>query len=454
MQELELKRKAYDRLLEWKRSSLGTTAVLINGARRTGKSYLVRKFVEREYRSYIFIDFMKVSRGVKDSFENDADNLDLLFSKLSLEYAVKLYPRESAIVFDEVELFPRAREMIKVLVEDGRFDYIETGSLLSIRTNNAGILIPSEEEEIVLNPLDFEEFIWAMGDDVSIPLLREKLERREQVGPGGHRRLMDLFRQYLLVGGMPQVVRAYVETHDFDLVDRRKRNILALYREDCSKYAGGLKVAVEDLFDRIPGELNRKEKRFRERSLIVDSKSRGYDESFMWLNDSKVVNICYNSTDPTVGLSMYRDMASMKMYMADSGLLVTHAISELSMEFNGIYRSLLMDRMNINEGMFVENAIAQILNANGHRLYYYSRSDPDTRRNSIEIDFLIMVRGEVCPVEVKSSASTKHISLDKFREKFGKRIGQPYILCLKDVEEKDGILYLPLYMAQLLRSCM
>lgn len=446
-----LRRKAYNALKQWKDSDLGSTAVLVSGARRTGKSFLVRMFAENEYRSYILVDFMRVPPRIKESFLNDAGDLNLLYNKLSLEYGVRLYPRESAIVFDEVELFPRAREIVKVLVEDGRFDIIETGSFLSIKTNVEGILIPSEESEIILNPLDFEEFLWALGDDSSVPLMREFYERRQPLGEGPHKRIMNLYRQYMLVGGMPQAVLAYVENHEFRDVDKKKRDILRLYREDAAKYAGANRISVESIFDTIPGMLNSKYKRFSESSLVKDPKSRGFNDSFMWLCDSRVVNPCFNSTDPSIGLGMYSDRASMKLYMADTGLLVTHAVSELGMDADRVYADLLMDRMNLNEGMFAENLVAQTLVANGRRLFFYSRSDPDTRRNSIEIDFLVMKDGKVCPLEVKSSRSTKHVSLDKFMERFGKRIGQPVILCLKDIEERDGILYLPIYMSMFLR---
>ncbi len=445
-----LKRKAYDRLLECKRGSDGRTAVLINGARRTGKSFLAKRFAEQEYESHILIDFSKASAMIKDAFKNDANHLDVLFNKIMLEYDVTLVRRRSVIIFDEVQMFPRAREMIKALVEDGRYDYIETGSLLSIEACASGILIPSEEEEIMLNPLDFEEFLWAMGAEGSADILRNFLETLTPLGDGAHRRMMTLFREYMLVGGMPQVVCGYASDRDFKRADKTKREILRLYRSDCSKLAGPGGEMVRNAFDGIPGELNGKEKTYRGGTLNPDSDRNRTVEAFMWLLDSRVVNICVNSTDPGPGLSMYTDRSTIKVYMADTGLLITQSISALSLDTNETYRAILADRLGMNEGMFVENAVAQMLTAEGRRLFFYSRSDHNDRRNDIEVDFLIMKDGKVCPVEVKSSKSTKHVSLDKFRERFGKRIGQPYILCTRDIGVRDGIVYLPLYMAAFL----
>ncbi len=452
MEGLVLRRKAYDKLLEWKNESHGETAILVKGARRTGKSFLVRHFVEKEYRTAIIIDFMGLSERIKKAFSNDAGDLDLLFAKLSLEFRTPLYPRESAIVFDEVQVFPRARELIKLFVADGRYDFIETGSLLSIQQNVKDILIPSEEEELVLNPLDFEEFLWAMGDTNSYPLLKEFYENRLPLGEGAHKMMMDSLRKYMIIGGMPAVVKEYVTSGDFRKIDRLKRDILNLYRSDCAKFAGARSVSVRSMFDNIPSQLNKKGKDYDVRSIGLNPRERKATESYLWLEDSKVINLCFNATDPDAGLALYKDEAQYKMYMADTGLLITHAISELGMDMESVYAGLLMDRLSLNEGMFVENLVCQMLNASGHRLFYYSRSSSNDRRNDIEIDFLVMRNGRICPVEVKSARSTKHVSLDKFRERFGKRIGQPFILCTKDVGEKDGIVYLPLYMAPLLRE--
>lgn len=449
---MELRRKAYDELLRWKENDHGESAILVSGARRTGKSYIVEMFAKREFRSYVLIDFAKASDEIKESFVHDGNNLDLLFTKISLEYNVRLHPRESAIILDEVQLFPRARELIKALVADGRYYFIETGSLLSIKFTKKNILIPSEETELVLNPMDFEEFLWAMGEDRTVDILRGFYDGRKPVGEAVHRRMMDLFRSYMVVGGMPQAVVAFLKNKDYAEVESTKRRILKLYREDISKYTDTAKESqrVREIFDTIPMQLNKKGRTFKESVLETSTRSRGYDESFMWLDDARVTNFCYNATDPSAGLAMYMDDSRMKLYMADTGLLITHAMSELRMDANAVCRELIMGCLNLNEGMFAENAVAQALVATGHRLYYYSRSDPETRRNSVEVDFLIMDDGKVRALEVKSGRSTKHVSLDKFEARFGKRTGQPCILCTRDLEERGGILYLPLYMAMFL----
>ncbi|MBQ8179118.1 MAG: ATP-binding protein [Candidatus Methanomethylophilaceae archaeon] len=445
-----MKRKAYDELLRWKEESKGTSAILIDGARRTGKSYLAEVFAKNEYRSHIMIDFSEAPPSVRETFEEDSMNLDLLFSKLSLIYGTRLYERESLIVFDEVQRFPRAREMIKHLVADGRYDYLETGSLISIHTNISNIVIPSEEEHLELHPMDFEEFLWALGNDSTIPLIKEFFENEIPLGDAAHKTVMNLFRQYMLVGGMPQAVKMYVQSRDFSKVDRVKRNILNLYREDISRFATGYETKVRDIFDSIPSQLSRKERRFKIGSLGKNARSRDYEDAFLWLSDGMITNDCFNSTDPTVGLSMYEGRATRKCYMADTGLLITHSISENGINGNELYMDILSRRLNINEGMFVENIVAQILRSGNRKLYFYSRSDTNERRNDIEIDFLIRRNGRICPLEVKSTKNTPHISLDKFIQKFGKTLGEPVILYTGDVVRKDGILCLPLYMAMFL----
>ena len=445
-----MKRKAYDELLRWKEESKGTSAILIDGARRTGKSYLAEVFAKNEYRSHIMIDFSEAPPSVRETFEEDSMNLDLLFSKLSLIYGTRLYERESLIVFDEVQRFPRAREMIKNLVADVRYDYLETGSLISIHTNISNIVIPSEEEHLELHPMDFEEFLWALGNDSTIPLIKEFFENEIPLGDAAHKTVMNLFRQYMLVGGMPQAVKMYVQSRDFSKVDRVKRNILNLYREDISRFATGYETKVRDIFDSIPSQLSRKERRFKIGSLGKNARSRDYEDAFLWLSDGMITNDCFNSTDPTVGLSMYEGRATRKCYMADTGLLITHSISENGINGNELYMDILSRRLNINEGMFVENIVAQILRSGNRKLYFYSRSDTNERRNDIEIDFLIRRNGRICPLEVKSTKNTPHISLDKFIQKFGKTLGEPVILYTGDVVRKDGILCLPLYMAMFL----
>lgn len=447
---MPLKRKAYDRLLEWKNGSDGKTALLIDGARRVGKTYLAEEFGRNEYRSSVTVNFAKITPAIISIFENDSMDLDLFFNELSAVYNVRLHRRESLIVFDEVQRYPRAREMIKFLVEDGRYDFIETGSLISIKQNIENIVIPSEEEHFTLNPLDFEEFMWAMGDTVTVPFVRSRFDALRPLGPAVHRKTMNCFRQYMLTGGMPQVVTTYAETRDFEKADKVKRNILQLYRQDITRFATGYESKVLAVFDRIPAQLSKREKRFNVSSLGKSARARTYEDSFMWLNEGMIINTCYNTADPTVGLSMYLDAASRKCYMADTGLLVAHAFGDNAYADNELYRAILLDRIGINEGMLAENVVAQMLVAAGHKLFFYSRSDTDNRKNHMKIDFLLSRKDRICPVEVKSSSYSSHSSLDKFREKFGGRIGQPYILYGKDVLIRDGIVHLPLYMAMFL----
>lgn len=445
-----LQRKAYQKLLEWKNRSQGRTALLIDGARRVGKSYLAEDFAKNEYRSYMTINFSNINQTVTDIFENDFMDLDLFFNKLSFLYGVKLFQRESLIIFDEVQRYPKARELIKFLVADGRYDYIETGSLISIKHNIKDIVIPSEEEHLSLYPFDFEEFLWAMGDEVTIPFIKECFLKQKALGEAAHRKAMNSFRQYMLVGGMPQAILEYIATKDFARVDRVKHTILALYRQDIIRFATGYESRVQAIFDEIPGQLSKKEKKFNITSLGKDSKMRTYEDAFMWLTDGMIIHNCYNATDPTVGLSMYMDVTSQKCYMADTGLLVTHAFHDNDYMENDLYKAVLLDKINVNEGMLMENIVAQTLRTNGRKLYFYSRNNAVERQNHMEIDFLISKNKKICPVEVKSSRYNTHASLDKFRAKFKGRIGQAYILYTKDLKMEDDILYLPLYMAMFL----
>ena len=445
-----LKRKIYDRFLEWKRTSQGKTALLVDGARRVGKSFMVKYFAEQEYRSYILIDFGNAPQDILDLFVHDSADLDLFFAKLSAYYGTVLYSRESLIIFDEVQQFPRARQLIKYLVADGRFDYVETGSLIRLKKNVQDIIIPSEEEHIELFPLDFEEFLWAMGDEATTPLLRQCFEKRKPLGQALHRKVMNDFRQYLLVGGMPQSVLAYLEGKNFEASDVAKRRILQLYREDVTKFASGYEDKVYAVFDGIPAQLTKKEKRYVLSSIDKHARFRTFEDSFIWLNEAMVVNTCFNSTDPNVGLALSADHRAQKCYMADTGLLVTHTFMENAFTDNELYKAVLFDRMDVNEGMLMENMVAQMLRANGHKLYFYSRCDSVNRENHMEIDFLITQGKKICPIEVKSGNYRSHSSLDKFRKKFSAKIGQPYILYTKDVMMKDEILHLPLYMAMFL----
>lgn len=445
-----LKRKIYDQLLDWKRKSGGQTALLIDGARRVGKSYMAELFATQEYKSHIMIDFGNASQEILDLFKNESSDLDLFFAKLSAFYSTVLHKRQSLIVFDEIQQFPRARQLIKYLVADGRYDFLETGSLIRLKKNTENIIIPSEEDHIEMFPLDFEEFLWAMGDEATVPLIRKCFDTKKPLGQTLHRKIMNDFRQYILVGGMPQSVLAYQNGKNFEASDEAKRRILRLYRDDVSKFAAGYEEKVYAVFDGIPGQLSKKEKKYTLSSIHKNARFRAYEDSFIWLNEAMVVNACFNSTDPNVGLALSADHATEKCYMADTGLLVTHTFMDSSFTDNELYKAILFDKMDINEGMIMENAVAQMLRRNGHKLYFYSRCDSSNRENHMEIDFLITDKKKIAPIEVKSGNYRSHSSLDKFRKKFSSKIGTSYVLYPKDVMEKDGILHLPLYMAMFL----
>ena len=435
-----LKRKIYNELVSWKKNN-GATAMMIDGARRVGKSYIAEEFAKSEYKSYILIDFGKAPKDVLDLFVNDSSDLDLFFAKLAAFYSTALHKRESLIIFDEVQQYPRARQLIKYLVADGRFDYLETVQ---------DIIIPSEEDHIEMFPLDFEEFLWAMGDEATYPLIRHCFETKTPLGDALHRKIMNDFRQYILVGGMPQSVIAYIDGKNFEASDVAKRRILKLYRDDVAKFAEGYEDKVFAVFDGIPGQLSKKEKKYKLSSLDKQARFRTYEDSFIWLNEAMVVNACFNATDPHVGLALSSDNTTQKCYMADTGLLVTHTFKDKKYTDNELYRAILFDKLNINEGMLMENIVAQMLRLRRERLYFYSRSDSRKRENHMEIDFLITEGKKIAPVEVKSGNYRSHSSLDKFRKHFSSVIGNSYILYTKDVMIKDGIIHLPLYMAEFL----
>lgn len=450
MDKTILKRKLYKRLLQWKSESNGATALMIDGARRVGKSFLCQQFAENEYQSHLIIDFGNIPQEIKDVFLNESSDLDLFFMKLSAYYDISLINRKSLIIFDEVQQFPIARQLIKYLVADGRYDYIETGSLIRLKKNVQDIILPSEEEHIEMFPLDFEEFLWAIGNNTAMPLIKKCYENRQPIGAALHRKIMNLFRQYVIVGGMPQSILAYLEEKDFSKADQVKRRILNLYHDDIAKFAAGYEDKVYAVFDGIPEQLSKKEKKYRLSSLSKNARFRNYQDSFIWLNEAMIVNTCFNATDPTIALALSSDPATQKCYMADTGLLISQTFMNQTYTENELYKALLFDKLDINEGMFMENIVAQMLRANGHKLYFYSRCDTVHRENHMEIDFLITQQKKVIPIEVKSGDYRSHASLDKFRRKFSSKIGDSIILYTKDLMIKDGILHLPLYMAMLL----
>lgn len=450
-----MKRKVYEKLEQWKQNSKGKTAILIDGARRVGKSYIVDKFAKENYKSYIVIDFNKVSNEVKDLFEHYLNDMDNLFLYLSNYFNVTLYERESLIVFDEVQLYPKARSAIKYLVEDGRYDYIETGSLMSIKKNVKDILIPSEEQHIEMHPMDFEEFLWALENDSLMELIKKSYEERKPLGQAMHRKVMDYFRQYMIVGGMPQAVQEYANTKDFNKVDQIKRNILNLYRQDIGKHAEGYNLKVESIFDEIPAQLQKHEKKFRLSSISKDARFRDYEDAMFWLKDAMIMNPCYNSTEPCIGLKLNTDFMTLKCYMADTGLLISHSFDENGIMTEEIYKKILFDKLEFNEGMIMENMVAQMLVASGHKLYFYSNPSREDTSSRMEIDFLIAKskissRHNISPIEVKSGKNYTLSSLNKFITKYREQLHTPYVLHTGDLKEEDGIVYLPIYMTSLL----
>lgn len=441
-------------MLLWKQNAQGKSALMIDGARRIGKSYIVEEFAKNEYKSYILVDFNNADDNLIEIFDKYLRNLDVFFSYLALYYNVTLYPRDTVIVFDEVQLYPKARAAIKYLVKDGRYDYIETGSLVSINRNVKDIVIPSEEHRINMYPMDFEEFLWAVGDNQLMPFIRMCFEKKQKLGPL-HRKAMSHFRHYMIVGGMPQAVSEYVETNDFMKVDMVKRNILSLYKADIEKYAVGNEMKVKAIFDEIPSALSRHEKKFRLASISDKARYREYESSFFWLAESRVVNICYNSTAPDIGLRMNEERTTLKCYMADTGLLISHAFNLKTIMGNELYLKLALGKLEVNEGMLVENVVAQMLKASGHELFFYSNNSKDSAEDRMEIDFLVSKpvitnRHNISPIEVKSSNSYTITSLNKLRTKFAPMLAESYVLHPADVEVKDGIVYLPLFMASLL----
>ena len=444
------KRKIFRKLQDWKSRSAGRTALLIEGARRVGKSSIAEEFARREYRSYVLVDFNQPAEGVVESIEKHPRDLDGLFNLLMLSYGTILHRRESLIIFDEVQQCPKARQLIKYLVKDGRYDYLETGSLISIKRNVEKITIPSEEESLAMYPMDFEEFCWAAGDEVTFPFIRTAFDGLQPLGQNAHQTIMRRFREYLMVGGMPQAVDEYLSTGDFFRVDAVKRTILKLYGDDISKFAGIDAPKIRGIFNQMPGQLAKKEKRYFLTAVDKDARMREYAASFRWLDEAKTVNIARNATDPDVALAMSEDYDTQKLYSSDTGLLITQAFADREYTENELYRSLMLGDLSINEGMVAENAVAQAFRAAGRELYFYSRYGRGENEERMEIDFLIRKGEKICPVEVKSAAYRHHASLDKFSVRFAGRVGTPYILYGKDVLQKDGIVHLPLYMAPLL----
>ena len=440
------RRKIYDKLLEWKTESDGRTALLIEGARRVGKSTVVEEFAKNEYESYILIDFSRASKAVKELFE-DISDLDYLFLQLQLQYKVDLHERRSLIIFDEVQQCPLARQAIKALVADHRYDYVETGSLISIKRNVKDILIPSEERKISMYPMDHEEFLWAVGDTTTIPLLKKVFDSGKPVGAQIHRKLMRDFRLYMLVGGMPQAVNEYIETNNFRKVDQIKRDILNLYEDDFKKIDPTGKLS--SMFDAIPAQLNKNASRYQVSSVLNGERAENILESIAELKDSKTVLVSYHANDPNAGMSNNKDLGKFKLFLSDTGLFTTLMFKDRDFTENIIYEKLLNDKLSANLGYLYENAVAQILTANGNALFYHAFMNESTRRN-YEIDFILARKNKVCPIEVKSSGYKTHASLDAFSRKFSDRILDKYLIYTKDFAKDEDIFCLPIYLVQFL----
>lgn len=441
------KRKLYDKMLQWKNTSNGKTAILIEGARRVGKSTLAIEFAKREYDSYILVDFSKASKEVMNLFE-DISNLDYLFLRLQLLFHVSLIERKSVIIFDEVQKQPLARQAIKHLVADGRYDYIETGSLISIKKHVKDIIIPSEERKLYLYPLDYEEFRWALGDTATVPLLKSVFEKNMSLGDAVNRKLLRDFKLYMLVGGMPQSVSTYIEKNDLSAVDETKRTIIQLYEDDFRKIDDSGRMSM--LFDAIPAELNKNASRYQVTSVLGDNVSDSVVQQLIAeMKDSMTINMAYHANDPGVGLSLNKDLNRYKMYVADTGLFVTLAFKDKDFTENTIYQRLLNDKLDANLGYLYENVVAQMLCSAGHGLFYYTFPTGKGNHN-YEIDFLLTKENKICPIEVKSSGYKRHASLDAFCDKFSNRLLNRYLLYTKDLRKEEKILYLPIYMTPFL----
>lgn len=445
MQNRVFKRKIYSQLLDWKNTRQGRTALLIKGARRIGKSTIAEVFAQREYESYLLIDFNKTDKETYALWD-DLTNLDLLFLKLQRKFNVNLTPRKSVIIFDEIQKCPTARQAIKYLVQDGRYDYIETGSLISIRKNTANITIPSEETRINMFPMDFEEFLWALGDEATMPLIRQTYEQRLSLGEAINRQQMRQFRLYMLIGGMPQAINTFLETNNLSFTDQTKREIIDLYLEDFHKLDNNGKAEL--LFKAAPAQLMNNVSRYQVSTVLKNERADTIAEIINQMKDSMTVNVAYHANDPNVGMLLSEDLKTYKMYVGDTGLFVTLAFWDKNYTENIIYDKLLSDKLSVNLGYVYENVIAQMLRASGNELYYYTFPKDD--KHIYEVDFLISRAQKICPIEVKSSGYKTHKSLDEFSARYSSRIGNKYLIYTKDLAKDQDTLCLPAYMTGLL----
>lgn len=436
------RRKIYNEILEWKEKRSDKYALLIKGARRVGKSTIAEEFAKKEFKSYILIDFAHTSKEIIELFD-ETYNLDFFFLQLQQLTGVRLYEKESVIIFDEVQLLPKARQAIKYLVADGRYKYIETGSLLSIKKNTKDILIPSEEHKISMYPMDFEEFLWAIDDEVTTDTIKMLLENKKSAGNALHRNLMRMFRLYMLVGGMPQAVETYIEHNNLQVVDEIKREIIDLYEEDFTKIDGtGL---AGDIYDAIPANLSSNASRYVLSSAREGMRAEQVRELIPDMLSSFTVNIAYHANNPDVGMALEKDIGRYKLFTSDIGLFITLAFKDKKYTENVIYNKLLFDKLETNLGYIYENVVAQMLVAKGDNLFYYTMNS-ETSNHLHEIDFLISVSDKICPIEVKSGNYRGHKSLDVFCDKFSSRIRDRYVVHTKDYKWENGINYIPVYM--------
>ena len=445
-----IKRKIYDKILDWKESAKGTKALLVEGARRIGKSTVVEEIGKKEYKSYILIDFNMASKKIFNLFDN-LNEMDVFFQTLSLEYNTRLYNRDSLIIFDEIQKFPKAREAIKYLVADGRYDYIETGSLISIKENVEGITIPSEERKLKMYPLDFEEYMVYMGEELLVEYIQECYQKRVPLEQSQHKKAMHLFKEYILVGGMPQSVVAFKSNaRNFFAADIEKRDILNLYRDDIRKAARRYNSKVSAIFENIPGYLSTHEKKIVLNEIEPGATFDRYDEPLFWLDDSMICNLCYKCNDPNVGLALNKNESAVKCYMGDTGLLVSLAFAENEITEQKVYKNIMDGKLSLNKGMLYENVIAQMIVAKGKKLYFYTRYSDEKHRNDIEIDYLLSndssTNYRINPIEVKSSKNYSMVSIGKFMDVFKRKVENPMIVHPKNLVEVEGVLRIPAYM--------
>ena len=447
------RRKAYAKLLQWKELAAGTSAVLLEGARRIGKSTIVEEFAKNEYDDYMILDFARENRDVQNLFIDDMDDLDSFFRNLFLLKGRDLKGKNCVLIFDEVQLFPKARQAIKYLVADGRYDYIETGSLISIRKNIQNILIPSEEYRIKMYPMDFEEYLWALGDTVTFEAIKSAYEKRKPLGDSVHRKIMKKFRTYMVIGGMPQAVSAFVEGKTFAQIDFIKRNILSLYEEDLAKYDRDNREKASVVFRTSPEQLENKNSHFKFSVIDKNARYQNYVDAVSFISESMMGNECINVTKPEVALELFADRSNFKLYMGDTGLLVTQIMKSRDETDEDLYKALIIDNLSINQGMIIENMVAQMLRASGHELYFHEylyTPEDSVREKKYEIDFMTVKKKKICPIEVKSSGYMSHKSFDYLTKKYQLKMQDRYIIYTKDLKYKDEIMYIPIYMTMLI----